>query len=299
MNACEKLCLLLALTAAGSTVGCRPPKEEKPAAPDMSELLQAYDHPGDGIGEQDLDALYAAFCRTFSVTGEICGWEAVQDMVCAADDPGCSACAGLDPIFEALNAAGVDLQSGGVDADAGVAAASVGGAGDGDGAGHGEDATTIFSGEGWARLTRVCGGHGKQPVADRENGTVALTVGFSDRGLDRVIWGDFDACKMSIAGRDIELDGQVRVDLGGVLALGGPLEFRPTVQVQGALTSGGETQQVSIDFRLGFDNGPGISLRVPLTDHEQVIVFIDRDGPVLLLSEGEQALDAEKLACEG
>jgi hypothetical protein len=264
----------------------------------MSELLQAYDHPGGRVGGQGADAVYSAFCETFSLTGTLCGWEAIEDMVCVDGDPGCSPCAGLEPIFEALEAAGVDPESGGF--DAGFASIDAGaGSGAGDGAQAGEGSETIFTGEGWARLTRICGGHGEQPVADRANGTVALTVGFSDQGLDRVVWGDFDSCKMVIAGRAIELDGQVRVDLGGVLGIEGPFDFRPTIQVEGALKADGDTQQVSIDFRLSFDDGPGISLRVPVTDSEQVIFFIDRNGPVLRLSDGEQVLDPAELVCGG
>ncbi len=296
MDPLQKLCLLFALAIAGSAVGCRPVKEEKPAAPDMSEVVQAYDHPQGSIDGQSLDAVYAAICESVSAGGMLCGWETIEDLVCEADDPGCSLCAGLDPIFEALDAAGVDLESWGGASDAAAAGVDAGSAAPEE---EGERPASVFTGEGWARLTRICPGHGAQSAADRANGEVALTVGFTEQGLDRVVWGDFDNCKMAIAGSDIELDGQVRVDLGGVLGLEGAWDFRPTVQIEGGLESGGETQQVSFDFRLSFDNGPGLSLRVPVPDAGELIFYIDRDGPLLRLADGERALDPAELACEG
>jgi hypothetical protein len=283
--------LLLLLVASGASLaGCRARESEKPEAPDMSELLQAYDEPTGRYTDETAPQIHAALCDKFGITGALCDWDDFADMVCeqgwSATD--CSPCDSLQPVFKALESVGIGFEAGSSPTDAGP---------DAD-AGEAKIPEKLFSGEGWARLTRICGGTGGEAVADESNGTVELTIGFTDQGLDRVVWGDFHQCEMRIGDSAVDLDGQIRLDLGDTIGLDGKGDFRPTIEIVGTVKHDGKKQQVAVDLQLGFEDGPSISMLLALPDDERVVFFIDRNGPGFRLSDGVKELSPEGLVCD-
>lgn len=162
----------LALFAAGCAE--KAGEVDKPDAPDMSALVEAYLSP-DGVFNDDLaqDILDAA--------------RAVRDLVEALGVD--------DAILDALETA-FDFDAGG-----------------GEGEGEGEGIAAIgemIEGDGYLEVTRICNGWGAEPEPDPENGTIALVVGFTEAGIDPVIWGDAADCEYRLG------DARVRIDAGGV-----------------------------------------------------------------------------------
>lgn len=68
------------------------------------------------------------------------------------------------------------------------------------------------NGGGWVKLTRICDGWGPEPSPNPENGTMVLNAGFTEKGLDPVVWGQLYACKYPVqldetTSYDVLLDG--------------------------------------------------------------------------------------------
>ena len=64
-----------------------------------------------------------------------------------------------------------------------------------------------LSANGYANAVRTCNGWASTPTANRDaNGSISVTFGFSERGLDPVIWGDAVRCRYVVDGRQVELD---------------------------------------------------------------------------------------------
>jgi hypothetical protein len=90
----------------------------------------------------------------------------------------------------------------------------------------------VLEGEGIARITRICSGHGTPaPPVDRDaNGFLELTAGYTEEGLDPVIFGGAAACKEQIGGKQLVIDAGVALHIGDNLKLAdlpaSPILFR-------------------------------------------------------------------------
>jgi hypothetical protein len=73
-----------------------------------------------------------------------------------------------------------------------------------------------LEGEGFARVQRICTGFGDPaPPIDKEaNGFLELTVGYSDGGLDPVVFGGATACREQAGGVQMEVAGDVHLFVG-------------------------------------------------------------------------------------
>jgi hypothetical protein len=69
-----------------------------------------------------------------------------------------------------------------------------------------EQALTV-EGDGYLVVTRICDGWGPLPVPDPANGEIALIVGFTELGVDPVIWGAISACRYRVGARSVQVDG--------------------------------------------------------------------------------------------
>ena len=80
-------------------------------------------------------------------------------------------------------------------------------------------APIVLEGEGFAKVTRVCSGHGAPPppVDKDANGFVELTVGYTQQGLDPVVFGNAVGCKEQLAGSALDLAGEVHLFIGNNL----------------------------------------------------------------------------------
>ena len=75
-------------------------------------------------------------------------------------------------------------------------------------------------GEGFVRLEHVCRGWEGAAAPDPANGMLSLVVGFTERGLDPVIFGDFVDCRETLRERRLFFAGGLRVYVGNGLQAG-------------------------------------------------------------------------------
>ena len=159
---------------------CASDEREKPEAPDLQPLADAYAAP-----TRDFDAQAAAEVR-----------ELVEQKVRYLVDT-----SGLvGRIEDALESLGEE-----------PAASLTGGPRRG----------VVLEGEGFARITRICTGHGTPPppVDKAANGFLQLTAGYSEEGLDPVIFGGAEACKEQIGAKRFGIDGDLALYVGDNLKL--------------------------------------------------------------------------------
>jgi hypothetical protein len=230
--------LLLLLAAAG----CTEPKVEKPTPPDVSGVVAGYFSPTGALTDENAGDVVLALEAKLTAGGQLCGWTGATDLLCAGQ-PDCplAGCAGVSFLFEAIDEFGFELPDARAsgETDAGVP----------------EIAGIELRGDGFVRVHTICPGDVEAPEPDEaRNGAVDLVLGFTDDGIDPVVWGDLSACRFGVPsplGADIELvlDGTVAVILSE-----GPWTraegVRPVVRVDGSGTADGETVTVEVDFQL-------------------------------------------------
>lgn len=129
-------------------------------------------------------------------------------------------------------------------------------------------------GQGYLEVTRICDGWGALPVPDWNNGYMQLTVGFTEQGVDPVIWGGLTLCKYRLGEHQILLDGvaldpssgDVRVYVGNnvQLATFGTFPEPVLVEVVAQVFVDGIEVAGQLSFRLDV-NTRGLELLVPVT----------------------------------
>lgn len=129
-------------------------------------------------------------------------------------------------------------------------------------------------GEGWIKVSRICNGWGAQPSPDPANGALHLYAGFSDKGLDPVVWGTSEACRYPAVFGDktyrIQIDasapGQaLSVYLGDNLSFQG-LDGQPViVSLNGKVTIEEISQDLAADFLVDLRDG-SVEFAVPVPD---------------------------------
>jgi len=74
----------------------------------------------------------------------------------------------------------------------------------------------VLEGEGVARIQRICTGFGDPapPIDKDANGFLDLTVGYSNDGLDSVVFGGAIDCKEEISGKQMQVAGDVHLFVG-------------------------------------------------------------------------------------
>jgi hypothetical protein len=65
-----------------------------------------------------------------------------------------------------------------------------------------------IAGEGFLVVTRICDGWDVVPIPNLVNGTMSLTVGFTEQGVDPVMWGSLALCKYRLNEHFVQLDGR-------------------------------------------------------------------------------------------
>lgn len=163
------------------------------------------------------------------------------------------------------------------------------------------------AGEGYLIVTRICDGWGVAPIPDFANGTMQLTVGFTEQGVDPVLWGSLALCKYRLNERFVQLDGRsfdrsrgdVRVYVGnnvttatfGTFVEPVLVELEAQVVVDGAEVAGLLSFQIDVNTR-------ALALLVPLLSGN-VIVSLDaaRLGAVVRAGNGTFACDFTAPRC--
>ncbi|HWO18286.1 MAG TPA: hypothetical protein VNO30_05905 [Kofleriaceae bacterium] len=243
----RRLALALTLTLAGTLGGaCAGDEREKPRAPDLQPLVDAYAGP-----TRDFDAQAAAEVEEL-VERKV---GALVDMTGVAD-----------LIEDALGSLGEE--------PAGLTAGLTAGLRRG----------VVLEGEGFARVTRICSGHGTPaPPVDRDaNGVLELTAGYTEDGLDPVIFGGAAACKEQVGQRQLVVEGGIALHIGDNLKLS-DLPASPVLfQLAGFALSVDGTERVAGGFDFQVCRGDAAScvpgnfeLLLGLPGERTLVFFID------------------------
>lgn len=186
---------------------------EKPAPPDMSGLLHAYAHP-----TADLSAQGAA--------------DVVAEQVLVAET------------MESLTAAFPEIEE----------AINQGLLSDGESSPFGSDDSEReplrVTGSGYLEVTRICPGFDPDQGPDDANGSMRLTVGFTEQGVDPVVWGTLRACRFAVAGQELTLWGDLQVHVGENLQFDTFGEAPVLVRIAGEIDTGGVREGIDVDFRV-------------------------------------------------
>lgn len=76
--------------------------------------------------------------------------------------------------------------------------------------------TVTVEGDGFARVTRICSGHGTPapPIDKDANGFLELSAGFTEGGIDPVVFGGATDCLEQVADTPLTITGSVNVHIG-------------------------------------------------------------------------------------
>jgi hypothetical protein len=163
------------------------------------------------------------------------------------------------------------------------------------------------AGEGFLVVTRICDGWDVVPIANLANGTMELTVGFTERGVDPVMWGSLALCKYRLNEHFVQLDGRsfdrsrgdVRVYIGnnvttmtfGTFVEPVLVELEAQVILDGMEVAGLLSFQIDVNTR-------ALALLVPLVSGN-VVVSLDaaRASTVVRAGNGTFACDLVAQRC--
>jgi hypothetical protein len=145
-------------------------------------------------------------------------------------------------------------------------------------------------GDGFAEIVRICDGWGVAPAVSPDNGELHVTVGFTERGLDPIVWGSVIGCRYRTGERLVQLDGialdrsagDVRMFIGNNVQLATLGSFPEPVLVELATRATVDGVEVSgaLAFRIDVITR-AVELLVPLLGgHVLVLIDAARGGIV-------------------
>lgn len=242
---------------------------DKPEPPDMTALVAAYDAPDGTLDQAAVAALTAELLERAPIVAQL-GFDVtiagVVDQAAQSSE---------EPSSETTSVPGSDAEL----------AADEGG--------------SLLQGEGYLVITRICNGWSSPAVAAKENGRMALTAGFTEAGLDPVVWGTLTECKylfddtpVTVGGRGSDDDGDVRLHLASKDLLSNPLLFDLDAEV----TLGVDPpRDVDFDFRIL--PGQGFELRLPATNGHVVVQVADGQLGTIRADNGDFTCDLGAGTC--
>jgi hypothetical protein len=150
-------------------------------------------------------------------------------------------------------------------------------------------APIVLEGAGFARIERICRGHGEvaPPIDKAANGHLELTVGYTERGLDPVVHGGAFACAEQVLDAELAIDGEVRLHIGTNLQLddlgGSPVLFE--LAGFAFAVDGREVVSGGFDFQVCRGTAstcvPGhVEVLIGLPSGSTIVLFIDLAGKV-------------------
>ncbi|MBI5535918.1 MAG: hypothetical protein HY898_24575 [Deltaproteobacteria bacterium] len=232
--------------------------EEKPTPPDMSALVGAYAQPSINLDQSNI----AAIAQSESTIG------AMVDKARA-----------LEPLIRSAleqSAKEATKPQSSDDSDPSMQ-------------------TQALTGEGFMLVHRICPGWVEGAPADEANGAMDFTVGFTEKGIDPVVWGSLTACKVGIQGTGSELAGDLRIHLGDNGAAFDAIASTVLLfEFKMEMKTGDKVDALAADFRL--DPSGGIEYRVFAGD-PFALYFDDLKQRGYLAANGKFICDFDKKQC--
>lgn len=219
---------------------------KKPTPPDMTLLAAAYEAP-DGVLDENTAAEAVETAHGIVDTVSALGIDETL----------------LDTVLEAVEA----KQTGETDSTGAI----------------GTQRQALTEGEGYLAVTRICNGWGSEPAPDAAHGAIRLTVGFTEAGVDPVVWGEIEQCQYLAGDSQVLLRGLDGAGAGAVkVYFGGPVPFDGVAQARALfdldLVGVIDGAEVSADFDFRVD-GERVLLEVRIpTSSGDLIATIDGDA---------------------
>jgi len=272
-------------------IGCIQPSIDKPPPPEESAtLVDDYSGATTTLQEDTLGRYVDDIELTLEELGELCGWESIDDVLCATPEEcetsfECPALGETRALMDEMRALVLEAQ--GTD---GETFTSEGG----------EELITgpFKKADGFITVRRTCGGFGERPTVAPENGRIVLSAGFTDRGVDPVLWADLEACQERVFDRGFT---QITVS-GRVILILGDSPITPSSDVS-FLTS----FDLQIETDLGTAGVAGSFLYQPAMnrflmlirdDEGQTVLFYSRPGSAgILTADGAYECDFPARSC--
>jgi hypothetical protein len=156
--------------------------------------------------------------------------------------------------------------------------------------------TEALVGEGFIDVVRICPGTDLTAGPDEaSNGSLKLTLGFTEDGIDPVVWGAATRCKVGIQSVATTVDGALKVFVGdNGVAFDALTRARMLFQVTLTFTTDQKVDDVSVDFRL--DPSGGAEYRVFLGD-QHVVYWDDLKQRGYRAANGKFTCDFDKKLC--
>ncbi len=107
-----------------------------------------------------------------------------------------------------------------------------------------------LEGEGFITVHRICPGWETGDGPNEADGALDVVVGFTERGVDPVIWGTATACKLGAESSAIQVSGAVNVYIGENVAFDAFASAAMLFQMSVELTTSGGVEKVETDFRM-------------------------------------------------
>ena len=245
----KQVLTVLSVAVVAASCGEKLPAE-KPTAPDMGRLVSDYRSPSAALAEVTVQDVLEGLEERFGFLQQLG----------SCNDQG--ECGGPSVLLDTLGKAG-GSEGSTQELSPGVEqrrdAIKVGNA--------------VMEGEGFIRIHHVCEGLAAT-VDEASNGKLTLTAGFSDAGLDPVIWGEFAACVLPGVPSQY-LDGLVSMYIGSNLQFDNLVQSPTLFQFAGFRFAADALEDAGFDFRISAEGG--FELRVPLPAGLHVLFYI-REG---------------------
>jgi hypothetical protein len=241
-------CALLTL------MGCTE-KVDKPDPPDLTELDRAYRTPTGTFDAQTAPAVFAALDDKVASLSDVCGFQSASELFCKSGSEGCTVCAGLEPVLDLLRTLAGESE--------GKPPAAV---------------NDAVEGDGYLRVTRICPGHLTKPSPDPAHGTIQLTVGFSESGLDAVPFGHMAGCQMDIGGAHNTFDADLALSFGRSFRLSMLGELAAVVQLSGDVDTALGRADLDTDMQIAPVNELGFALLLYPEGTRELLFVQSADG---------------------
>jgi hypothetical protein len=230
----------VAIGCALTMLACSVDEREKPAQPDMDELVEGYASPSRNFDAAAADELKDILESKIDALLDLDRLTDTFDKMLAALGDNKMAASGKHP---------VDL-----------------------------------SGDGYARIERICTGFGEPlpPIDKAVNGSLQLTVGYTENGLDSVVSGRAIACAEQVESERLLINGDINLYIGNALRV----DAVPTTPVLFELANFAfavnDTELVSGGFDFQICRGEASTCRsgfvemlIAMPSGGTIVVFID------------------------
>lgn len=270
-------------------LGCTDGEVDKPEPPDLADTVAPYREQTAVLTDESAADAVAALESRLTAGGDLCGWAGVDELLCDGADCPLNGCEGISEALDVLDLLG-ELEA----ADAGVPDAGPPDGGTAD-AGPPLLGDVELVGEGYARIHRICPGALDAPTPDEANGYLEMVVGFTDEGLDPIVWGEAHACVVRVADETFTFDGSVALAVDDRPWELGP-DLAPVVVIDAEGRNGSTTVRVRLDLQVDLAER-GIALGLELDSGETLEFFARADAKGFRAANGEWACDFGGRTC--